>query len=227
MPAYHVPKAVVPSDLGRCVFLLIFTAANMDILSHALIGAIIAQLCLWRMEDDKARRRFVLIGALLAMAPDITNIPLYLHVGWLNDRLLWIPHHSDWGGYRGEYAWLVLGWEFTHSLVIAAFGVWLLHRRGYAVWPALCWASHSVVDIFCHTGEWATVPLWPLYVRIEGFADPWMWSPVGWMISNVVLFTLFILTSKRLKQWREGWPEMLLPAEEWFPSSYEGHDSQG
>ncbi len=199
----------------------------MDILSHALIGAIIAQLCLWRMEDDKARRRFVLIGALLAMAPDIANIPLYLHVGWMNDRFLWIPNHSDWGGYRSDNTLMVMGWEATHSLVIAALGTWLLYRKGYAIWPALCWTSHSVVDIFCHTGEWASVPLWPLYIQIEGFADPWKWTPVGWAISNAVLFTIFILASKRLRQWRVGWPDMLLPVEEWFPSSSEGYDSQG
>jgi len=216
-----------PSDLGRCVFLLIITATSMDILSHALIGAIVAQLCLWRMEDETVRRRLVVVGALLAMAPDIANIPLYLHVGSMNDRFLWVPYHSDWVGYRAGHVWMVLGWEVTHSLVIAVFGAWLLYRRGYAIWPALCWASHSIVDILSHTGEWATVPLWPLYIQIEGFADPWKWTPVGWAISNAVIFIVFILTSRRLQKWRDGWPEMLLPVDAWFPSSPTRHDSHG
>jgi len=216
-----------PSDLGRCVFLVICTAVDVDILSHALIGAIIAQFCLWRMENERTRRRLVVIGALLAMAPDLTNIPLYLHVGSLNERFLWLPYHSDWNGYRANHPWMVLGWEISHSLVIAAFGVWLLRRKGYAIWPALCWASHSLVDILSHTGEWATVPLWPLYIQIEGFADPWKWTPVGWAISNAVIFTFFILTSQRLQRWREGWPEMLLPVDAWLPPNPQGHDSQG
>ncbi|MDP7312041.1 MAG: metal-dependent hydrolase [Candidatus Thalassarchaeaceae archaeon] len=220
-------KVVNPSDLGRCVFVVIFAATDMDILSHALIGAIIAQLCLWKMDNEKIRRRWVLVGALLAVAPDLTNIPLYLHVGSLNDRFLWLPHHSDWDGYRIKHSWMVLGWEISHSLVIAIIGAWLLHRKGYAIWPALCWASHSIVDIFTHTGEWATVPLWPLYIQIEGFADPWKWTPVGWAFSNAVVFTLFVLTSKHLQKWREGWPEMLLPVEAWLPTSPQSYDSQG
>ena len=190
----------------------------MDVISHAIIGAIIAQIFLWQLDDDKTRRSWVLFGACMGAAPDITNIPLYLHLGALNDRLLWIPHHSDWDGYRSSHPLMALGWEITHSLVLVVLVGGLLYKIGKPIWTAVCWGSHSLIDVLSHTGEWATVPLWPISLRIEGWGDPWKWEPLWWVISNIILLTCLALVSLQMKKWREGWPKYLLPKDAWYPT---------
>ena len=95
--------------VDRCFFYSLNFRVFVDVISHAIIGAIVAQFCLWKMDDSSKRKKLVVVGALLAAAPDITNIPLYLHLGAINERFLWIPYHSDWDGYRAECPMLVIG----------------------------------------------------------------------------------------------------------------------
>ena len=190
----------------------------MDVISHAIIGAIIAQVFLWQLDDDKTRRWWVLFGACMGAAPDITNIPLYLHLGAINDRFLWIPNHSDWEGYRSSFPLMVMGWEATHSLVLVIFIGGILYKIGKPIWTAVCWGSHSFVDILCHTGEWSTVPLWPLDIKIEGWGDPWKWDPLLWAASNLTLLTFLFLVSYQMKRWRDGYPNYLLNKEAWYPT---------
>ncbi|MDC0055885.1 metal-dependent hydrolase [Deltaproteobacteria bacterium] len=213
--------------VNRCFFYSLSFRGFVDIISHALIGAIVAQLCLWKMDDSSKRKRLVVAGALLAAAPDIANIPLYLHLGALNERFLWIPYHSDWDGHRAAYPMMVVGWEITHSLILAALIGYFLYRKKYALWPVLCWASHLLVDVLTHTGEWASVPLWPVYLKVEGFNDPWKWSPSAWLFSNIAFFVIFYLISKYMERWRINYPGYLLPAEAWSRGWESSHDAQG
>ena len=188
----------------RCVFVTIRHRAAVDVLSHALIGAIIAQLCLWRLDDDVKRKNLVLMGAVLGAAPDIANIPLYLHLGAINERFLWIPHHSDWIGHRIEYPWMTVFWEITHSLLLASIGGYLLYRSGRGIWPAICWGSHGLSDIFAHTGEWATVPLWPIYLYVDGFVNTWKKGTYWWMVSNALLIMILLLVNNAMQKRRSG-----------------------
>ena len=213
--------------VDRCFFYSLNFRVFVDVISHAIIGAIVAQFCLWKMDDSSKRKKLVVVGALLAAAPDITNIPLYLHLGAINERFLWIPYHSDWDGYRAEYPMIVMGWEITHSLVVAALVGYILYRKKYALWPILCWASHLFVDVLTHTGEWSSVPLWPVYFKMEGFSDPWKWAPSAWLFSNVVLFVVFYLISKYMESWRINYSNCLLPVEAWYQGWESSHDAQG
>ena len=74
--------------VDRCFVYIVGFGGFVDIISHSLIGAIVAQFCLWKMDDSSKRKRLVVVGALLAVAPDIANIPLYLHLGAINERFL-------------------------------------------------------------------------------------------------------------------------------------------
>jgi len=211
----------------RCFFYSASLRGFVDVISHALIGAIVAQFCLWKMDDSSKRKKLVVVGALLAAAPDIANIPLYMHLGAINGRFLWIPYHSDWNGHRTAFPIMVIGWEITHSLIIATLVGYFLYRKKYALWPVFCWVSHLLVDILTHTGEWSSVPLWPIYLKVEGVDDAWKWTPAGWLFSNVVLVVLFYLISKYMQNWRINYPTYLLPAEAWYRGWESSHDAQG
>jgi hypothetical protein len=62
---------------------------------------------------------------------------------------------------------------------------------------------------------------------MEGFSDPWKWSPSAWLFSNVVLFVVFYLISKYMESWRINYPDCLLPVEAWYQGWESSHDAQG
>ena len=161
----------------------------MDILSHALIGKVIAA--------RKHSRRVMYTGMLFSIMPDLFQIPLYLVVGTYANRFLSIPQIVDWVGFRAAHPVWTMLWEIPHSvffliLIIVPLVVWLkLPKIGI-----VAYGLHIFIDVFSHTGEWAVKPLYPFNYSITGFTDGWAWSWQGTVMSWIILFVISVIISK-------------------------------
>ena len=85
---------------------------TMDVLFHALIGAIIGECAPKRIKNRRTK------GALAAMSPDLANIPLYLYLGMETDSFMWIPsadafYENMW--IIEHWSWML--WNFSHSFL--------------------------------------------------------------------------------------------------------------
>ena len=167
----------------------------MDVVSHALVGVLVAMAAGVRLWRHRAAM------GLVAAAPDAPVAIVYLLLGRAHDRPFWIPLHSDWEGVRAAHpVWSAL-WEAPHSLLFLALVVvpLVLHFRLPRVAIA-AYASHLLLDLPTHTGEWAVAPLYPLPWRVEGWTDAWAWPPLQWAASWAVLLALVLLVDRWLRR---------------------------
>lgn len=168
----------------------------MDTLSHLLIGRLLAA------SSTRSRKEKWLIAAFAAL-PDLTQIPIYLYIGFLHHRPLWIPFNIDWDGFRALHpVWSML-WEVPHSVFfvfLVVLPLVLYFRLPKMAFVAYC--SHIVVDLFSHFGEWAVKPLYPFPFMWHGWTNGWAWSVWQMALSWLVLI-LFIagaeFLTKRIK----------------------------
>ena len=172
----------------------------MDMISHAIIGAIIAELVLWEKPlQERIRGRW--IGALISATPDIAAIPAHFVFSWSAGDWPWVYDASHWVGVENSL-WL-LGYWFTHSLILPFIAYFWFRHKGWPVWMLAVWASHSAIDILSHTGAWSIWPFFPFPGQIEGVADPWSWSPVWWAISISICLATWYSVSVMTMHWRE------------------------
>lgn len=158
----------------------------MDIVSHGLIGLVVKK-------DKAVFSKQTLILFFFGILPDLLQIPLYLFVGFLNNRFLWIPQNNDWIGFRELHPIPSMLWEVPHSflfLLLVIMPLLMVFKK--SKWYALPYFLHIFVDIFTHTGEWATKPFFPLNIKIEGFVDAWIWPWYYYLFCwAVIIFILF------------------------------------
>ena len=168
----------------------------MDIFTHAIIGAIIAELALWKSDyQNRVRGRW--IGAIIAASPDLGSAPGQFVFSWSFGDWPWVYDSRHWAGHADSY-WL-LGYWFTHSLFVAAMIGGAVYLKGWQMWPAIAWASHGIADVFTHTGVWSIWLLFPFPGQLEGFGDPWSGSPALWaaciLAGGVVWYFISVVTS--------------------------------
>jgi membrane-bound metal-dependent hydrolase YbcI (DUF457 family) len=159
----------------------------MDIISHAMIGRIIA------VREEKKKDIYLI--PFFAALPDLFQIPLYLFLGYVNKRPFYFPLNSDWIGVRELYPRWVLFWEIPHSLFFLALVitplVLLLKLNKLSI---AAYFSHIFIDAFTHTGEWSLKPFFPVEYEIEGLTDAWIWKPaffaLSWLVLGLITFVL-------------------------------------
>lgn len=171
----------------------------MDIVTHAIIGAIIAELVLWNA-DYKKRVRGRIVGAIIAASPDLGALPAQFVFSWENGDWPWVYDPFHWTSKENSY-WMFPYW-LTHSLLITGIFWVFLYKRGWEMWPLLAWASHGFFDVFSHTGGWAIWVIYPLPGQIEGFGDPWSWHPSWWVVSAMFGFVVWYMISLVTDSWR-------------------------
>ena len=171
----------------------------MDVFTHAIIGAIIAELALWEKSSPQ-RKRGRWIGAFLGAAPDLGAVPAHFVFSWAAGDWPWVYDPAHWIGVENSM-WLV-GYWFTHSLLFPLLGFFWLRYKGKRSWMLFAWSSHAAIDIISHTGAWSTWPFFPFPGQIEGVADPWSWSPIWWLISISIALVSWYSVSVMTMQWR-------------------------
>jgi len=171
----------------------------VDIITHAIIGAIIADLALWN-RPLKERNRGRLIGAVLAAIPDLGGLPGQIAFSLAAGDWPWVFDILHWEGV--ENSWLLAGYWVSHSILLPVIAWIFLRRRGWAGWMFLAWASHGFVDVLTHTGPWSIWLFYPLPGQIEGLADPWSWGMKGWLFCIIIATLLWYFTSLVAEYWR-------------------------
>lgn len=171
----------------------------MDFVTHAIIGVVIAELALWN-RPEKERMRGRMIGAALGAAPDLGGLPAQFFLSWSSADWPWVYDVSHWNG--AEDSWLLIGYWVSHSLILPLVAWLILRHRGWKAWPFLAWASHGMVDVATHTGEWAMWPFFPFPGQIEGWGDAWAWGGVWWMVCILIASFLWYCTSVLTANWR-------------------------
>jgi hypothetical protein len=160
----------------------------MDIVSHVLIGKLIANVTGVTPRDTN----YIMLFSFL---PDLTQIPLYLYLGYLKHRPFWIPCNSDWDNMRGQAKMFSMVWEIPHSILFVGFIllplILILHLPLYLL---LIYLAHIIIDLATHEGEWAIKPLYPMQITIHGRSNAWSWPFKKILFSWVVLVALIILT---------------------------------
>lgn len=158
----------------------------MDIISHGLVGTLIATF-----KKDYSKRDIALVSFSGAL-PDLTQIPLYLYIGYLNHRPYWIPLNDDWFGFREGHPFACALWDIPHSLLF--FFLVLIPLVFVLKLPRLFiagYASHIFIDLFTHTGEWGVKLFYPSNYLVNGFTDAWAWNPVYFLFAwSVILFLI-------------------------------------
>jgi membrane-bound metal-dependent hydrolase YbcI (DUF457 family) len=167
----------------------------MDVVSHLLIGRALAEF------GNYSPSQVAVITAFGAL-PDLPQAPLYLYVGYKHKRFLDIPKNSDWlrEHFRNKHPFWSGLWEVPHSLWFLLFVVVpLVCYAGLPLMAAAAYASHLVVDIFTHKGEWAVKPFYPLKFKAHGLTNGWAWHIPAMLISwAALIFIIFILHQIRL-----------------------------
>lgn len=167
----------------------------MDIVSHGIIGRACAA--------PKSGGKETALIVFFAVLPDLFQIPLYIFLGYINNRPFFFPQNSDWVGFRSAYPYWSQLWEIPHSFffliaVILPFVLWFKLPKAVL----LAYFSHLFVDIFTHTGEWSVKPFFPLAFTVEGFTDAWAWDfryyPITWIILGGIVFGLEKFKTRRL-----------------------------
>lgn len=170
----------------------------MDTFSHGLIGSAIGQY-----NGNSNLRKIGLIG-LIAMLPDIFQIPYYLVLGYIKNRPFFIPYNEDWVMFRGQFPILDLLWDIPHSLlflIIVVIPIVKFYRLNNIL--IISYLSHIVVDILTHTGEWNVKFLFPFNLSFDGFTDAWVWSfsyiSISWLILIIINITQYQILKNKSK----------------------------
>ena len=170
----------------------------MDFISHILIGRMLAS-------SRKKNMRSIYAVTFFSFLPDLTLIPLYIFLGFTNNRLFWIALPSDWDGFRSLHPLLSLLWEIPHS-VFFAFLI-ILPIIFYFKLPKIAfiaYLSHILVDLFTHAGEWAMKPFYPFQYSFNGFTNAWSWSFknmfITWFILLLIIFITHLILTKISKK---------------------------
>ena len=144
----------------------------MDILSHILIGEIIAL-----PTQSTVKNNLWVVG--FSYLPDLPQIILYLYVGFLKKRFLWIPKNQDWYKIplRDKHKFWVSLWDMPHSflfwLIVIIPIVFIFNL------PLACVVSslmHLIIDLLTHKGLWAVRPLFLVKQKLKGITNAWEWS---------------------------------------------------
>lgn len=171
----------------------------MDVLTHALIGAMIAELALWDKSLPERKRGWI-IGGVIASAPDLGNLPAHFIFSWQAGDWPWEYLPSHWQG-KSDSLLLTPYW-ITHSLILSLILFLFFRKQEWRSWPILAWSSHSVIDILSHTGPWSIRPLWPIPWKLEGMGDPWAWSPAWWALCIAISGCCFYSVTVMTSNWR-------------------------
>ena len=165
----------------------------MDIISHLLIGRALAELGNYSPSQIAAI-------TLFAALPDAPQLPLYVYVGFKHKRFLDIPKNSDWlrEHFRFRHPFWSALWEVPHSLWFLMLIITpLVIYFKLPLMAAAAYASHLLVDIFTHAGEWAVKPFYPFKKKIHGLTNGWAWHLPGmfasWAILLLAIYCLHLL----------------------------------
>ena len=164
----------------------------MDVLSHFIIGETFG-IFQNSLKDN-------LIVASFGVLPDLTHVPLYFYVGYLNKRFLWWPKNADW--YKHNFRqqnpkWSAL-WELPHSFLFLLFFITpIVLYFNLPKMAILSYGSHIFLDLFTHTSEWGVKPFYPFAFKFKGFADVWTWGfkklVLCWTICLCLLLIVYLL----------------------------------
>lgn len=161
----------------------------MDIISHILIGKIISFFA-------RKTKRASLWAMSFSFLPDLFQLPAYVYLGYINNRMFLIPKNIDWEHTRDLYPLLhAFTWEIPHSiffLLLVVFPVVLYFKLPKITF--LAYLLHLVIDIPTHAGEWAVKPFYPINYSISGFTNAWAWPVWLLVLSWIVLLTIIILS---------------------------------
>jgi hypothetical protein len=169
----------------------------MDIISHALIGNIISFTKKYTLKN----RAWIIF---FSFATDLTQIPFFIYLGYINSRPFFYPLPSDWNGARTIYPFLTAIYEIPHSL----FFVFLIILPIILFFklPKLAFFAyffHILIDLPTHTGgEWAMKPFYPFNYNFNGLTDAWTWPfslmAISWifLLSIAICFRLIQMLNK-------------------------------
>lgn len=156
----------------------------MDIISHILIGKIISfnknlKTQIWAM--------------FFSFLPDLFQLPAYIYLGYINNRMFFIPKNIDWNHTRNLYPFLhAITWEIPHSIFFAV--IIILPIILFFKLPKIAlfaYIFHLIIDIPTHSGEWAMKPFYPSNYTFNGFTDVWAW-PI-WAMALLWIVLIFII----------------------------------
>ncbi|MDD2731695.1 MAG: hypothetical protein PHI53_00675 [Candidatus Pacebacteria bacterium] len=164
----------------------------MDIITHALIGRAISL-------SKKETRRSIYFAVFFSLLADLISLPLYLYIGFINNRLFWIPLNSDWDGFRDLHPFLSALYDIPHSvfflLIVILPLVLFFKLPKISFWA---YGAHLFLDLFSHYGEWALKPFYPLGYKFEGFTNGWSWSIQSMAILWISIIIIIIVSKKLL-----------------------------
>lgn len=160
----------------------------MDGISHLIVGRLVAT-------TQKMTQKHKMLVATFGYLPDLSQIVLYPLLVWIIPRPYYFPANEDWIGIADKHPWFTFAYEFPHSFLFVL--LILLPMVWYFQLPKLCilsYISHLILDIFTHTGEWATKILLPSrYYYIEGYTDAWAWTFKGFSLSWAILLGIWAI----------------------------------
>jgi len=165
----------------------------MDVISHALMGAILCLLF-------RANRTAAFWIIFFSVFPDLTLIPAYIILGKKNKRFLWLAKNIDWPGFSKNHPALAMFYDITHSILFAAFiilpAVIFFKLPGASL---IAYLFHIAIDVFSHKQEWAIKIFYPFDFKINGFSDAWAWPiklmAISWAVLILIIFALKFLIS--------------------------------
>ena len=148
----------------------------MDNITHAFVGAAMADAALPRDAAPRLRAAAIGVGAIAANAPDVDL--LYTRI--TEPPLGYLLHHR---GHSHTLAGLIV------LFALIAFAVWMMRRassddlgvRGWSLLICAALASHVMMDA---ANSYGTHPLWPFssrwfYVDAVFVLEPWLWTVLG------------------------------------------------
>ncbi|MDP2741101.1 MAG: hypothetical protein Q8O66_00205 [bacterium] len=173
----------------------------MDIVSHIIIGKIISFF-------DKKTKKAGLWAMLFSFLPDLFQLPAYIYLGYINNRMFLIPKNIDWEHTRNLYPFLhAFTWEIPHSifflLLIVLPLIIFLKLPKIALFAYL---FHIVIDIPTHAGEWAIKPFYPVNYTINGITNAWAWPVTAFFCSWIILLSITMLLSFFFKKKLHDYP---------------------
>lgn len=162
----------------------------MDIISHILIGKIISFF-------DKKNKSAGLWAMFFSSLPDLFQLPAYIYLGYINNRMFLIPKNIDWNHTRNLYPFLHAStWEIPHSiffLLLIIFPVILFFKLPKITF--LVYFLHVLIDIPTHAGEWAIKPFYPINYTVGGITNAWAW-PFSLMLACWIILLTIIIFNK-------------------------------
>ncbi len=130
----------------------------MDFISHALIGAIIAEL----MQLDLTKTSLIIIGSIL---PDTSVIPVYSYYGGVKRA-----KDNFFKDKRKKPKLITHIYDFSHSILLMTMVLLLSLIYQPLIFLALGIAIHVLIDIFTHKKHSPRF-LYPLQFHIEGIVE--------------------------------------------------------